>query len=102
VPDFTFESARKVYEQLAPKPAPENPKVVAARKLLERTPTGGRDMVGAAIIKRAASPDETMALYGVVSEVIGLYATKRGWRPLIRATGGVCHWTPQWSSRRRQ
>jgi Pyridoxamine 5'-phosphate oxidase len=31
-----------------------------------------------------------------------LYATKRGWRPLIRATGGVCHWTPQWSRSRRR
>jgi hypothetical protein len=31
-----------------------------------------------------------------------LYATKRGWRPLIRATGGVCHSTPQWSSSRRR
>ena len=28
------------------------------------------------------------------------YATKRGWRPLIVATGRVCHWTPQWRRRR--
>jgi GT2 family glycosyltransferase len=31
-----------------------------------------------------------------------LYATKRGWWPLIRATGGVCLSTPQWSSSRRR
>jgi putative transposase len=37
-----------------------------------------------------------------VAVVCGLYATKRGWRPLIRATGGVCHSTPQWSSSRRR
>ena len=27
---------------------------------------------------------------------MGLYATKRGERPLIRAAGGVFHSTPQW------
>jgi hypothetical protein len=35
-----------------------------------------------------------------MASVMGLYATKRGWRPLIRATGGVCHSTPQWSRSR--
>jgi transcriptional regulator with XRE-family HTH domain len=29
-------------------------------------------------------------------KVFGLYATKRGERPLIRAAGRVCHSTPQW------
>ena len=29
--------------------------------------------------------------------VIRLYAMRRGARPRIRAVGGVCHSTPEWS-----
>jgi CubicO group peptidase (beta-lactamase class C family) len=41
-------------------------------------------------------------LGALIEAVTGLYATTRGWRPLIRATGGVCHSTPQWSRSRRR
>ena len=30
----------------------------------------------------------------------GLYAIRRGERPLIRAVGRVSHWTPEWSNSR--
>jgi len=30
----------------------------------------------------------------------GLYATRRGWRPRIRAGGRVLHLTPEWSNSR--
>ena len=33
-------------------------------------------------------------------EVTGLYAIRRGERPLIRAVGRVSHWTPEWSNSR--
>jgi len=39
---------------------------------------------------------------GGISSFIGLYATRRGERPLIRAVARVSHLTPEWSKSRRR
>jgi hypothetical protein len=69
-PNFTFESARKVFEQLAPKPPPDLPRIAAARQLLERTPAKARDEVGAELIRQAKDADEVDTLHGMVREML--------------------------------
>jgi hypothetical protein len=70
MPDFTFPSAQKVYESLAPKPAPEPPRIVAARQLLENTPPEARDDVAAAVIRQAKDIDEVHALHAIAREML--------------------------------
>lgn len=68
--EFTFTSARGVFEDLAPKPPPEPPRVAAARQLLERTPADARDQIGAELIRQAKSADEVNALHGIVRQML--------------------------------
>jgi hypothetical protein len=66
----TFDSARKVYEQLTPKPPPEPPRIAAARQLLENNPPEARDQIGAELIRQARDADEVDTLHGIVCDTL--------------------------------
>ena len=51
-PSWTYDSAKKVYERLAPKPTPEPRRVTAAREAFERVQSReARDLVAAELIR---------------------------------------------------
>jgi hypothetical protein len=70
MPDFTFDSARKIFKQFAPKPEPEPARVTAARRLLERTPSEARDEIAAEIIRQARDVDEVNALHAMTRQML--------------------------------
>jgi hypothetical protein len=74
MPSFTHESAQAIYDQLAPKPPAEPPRITAARALLERTPPEARDQVGAEVIRHARDAAEIQALHSVVREMLDVDA----------------------------
>jgi hypothetical protein len=63
-------SARAIFEQLVPKPAPEPPRIAAARQLLERTPAEARDQIGAELIRQAKDAAEVDTLHRIVRDML--------------------------------
>jgi hypothetical protein len=73
-PSWTYDSAKKVYERLAPKPTPEPRRVTAARKAFERVNSReARDLVAAELIRSIPAdvdPEtETRAILALQAEL---------------------------------